>query len=66
MAQRPIWRGYLQLSLVTCPVAMYAANHDRGSLHFNLINPKTGNRIRMITQDSETEEELSRKDLVKG
>jgi DNA end-binding protein Ku len=66
MAQRPIWRGYLQLSLVTCPVAMYAANHDRGSLHFNLINPKTGNRIRMITQDAETEEELSRKDLLKG
>jgi DNA end-binding protein Ku len=66
MAQRPIWRGYLQLSLVTCPVAMYAANHDRGSLHFNLINPKTGNRIRMITQDADTEEELSRKDLVKG
>lgn len=66
MAQSPIWRGYLQLSLVTCPVAMYAANHDRGSLHFNLINPKTGNRIRMITQDSETEEELSRQDLVKG
>ncbi len=66
MAQRPIWRGYLQLSLVTCPVAMYAANHDRGSLHFNLINPKTGNRVRMITQDAETEAELSRKDLVKG
>ena len=66
MAQRPIWRGHLQLSLVTCPVAMYAANHDRGSLHFHLINPKTGNRIRMITQDAETEEELSRKDLVKG
>ncbi len=66
MAQRPLWRGHLQLALVTCPVAMYAANHDRGSLHFNLINPKTGNRIRMITQDAETEEELSRKDLVKG
>jgi DNA end-binding protein Ku len=66
MAQRPIWRGYLQLALVTCPVAMYAANHDRGPLHFNLINPKTGNRIRMITQDAETGDELSRKDLVKG
>jgi DNA end-binding protein Ku len=66
MAQRPIWRGYLQLALVTCPVAMYAANHERGSLHFNLINPKTGNRVRMITQDAETGDELSRKDLVKG
>jgi len=66
MAQRPIWRGYLQLALVTCPVAMYAANHDRGSLHFNLINPRTGNRIRMVTQDAETGDELTRKDLVKG
>lgn len=66
MAQRPIWRGYLRLALVICPVALYAANHDRGSLQFNLINPKTGNRIRMITQDAETQEELSRNDLVKG
>jgi DNA end-binding protein Ku len=66
MAQRPIWRGHLRLALVTCPIALYAANHDRGSLHFNLINPKTGNRIRMITQDAETNEELSRPDLVKG
>jgi hypothetical protein len=33
----------------SCPVALYSAKHDRGSIHFNLINPKTGNRIRMIT-----------------
>ena len=66
MAQRPIWRGHLRLALVSCPIAMYSANHDRGSLHFNLINPATGNRIRMITQDAETGEELQRRDLVKG
>jgi DNA end-binding protein Ku len=66
MAQRPIWRGHLRLALVTCPVALYAANHDRGSLHFNLINPKTGNRIKMVTLDTETGDELSRRDLVKG
>ena len=66
MAQRPIWRGNLRLALVSCPIALYSANHDRGSLHFNLINPKTGNRIRMITQDAETGEALSRGDLVKG
>jgi DNA end-binding protein Ku len=66
MAQRPIWRGHLRLALVSCPVALYSAKHDRGSIHFNLINPKTGNRIRMITQDAETEEPLERKDLVKG
>jgi DNA end-binding protein Ku len=66
MAQRPIWRGHLRLALVTCPVALYAANHDRGSLHFNLINPKTGNRIKMVTLDADTGDELSRRELVKG
>ena len=66
MAQRPIWRGHLRLALVSCPVALYSAKHDRGNIHFNLINPKTGNRIRMITQDAETDEPLGRKDLVKG
>ncbi len=66
MPQRPIWRGHLRLALVSCPVALYSANHDRGSLHFNLINPDTGNRIRMITQDAETGAELQRRDLVKG
>jgi len=38
MAQRPFWRGHLRLALVSCPIALYSANHDRGSLHFNLIN----------------------------
>ena len=66
MAQRPIWRGHLRLALVSCPIALYSANHDRGSLHFNLINPETGNRIKMITQDAETGDTLSRSDLVKG
>lgn len=66
MAQRPIWRGQLRLALVSCSIALYSANHDRGSLHFNLINPKTGNRIRMISQDAETGDSVSRKDLVKG
>jgi len=66
MAQRPIWRGHLRLALVSCPVALYNARHDRASIRFNLINPATGNRIRMVTQDAETEEELQRRDLVKG
>ena len=66
MAQRPIWRGHLRLALVSCPVALYSAKHDRGNIRFNLINPKTGNRIRMITQDAETDEPLDRKELVKG
>ena len=66
MAQRPIWRGHLRLALVSCPVALYSARHDRNTLHFHLINPQTGNRVRMITQDAGTEAPLSRRDLVKG
>src|SRR6201995_2973805 len=66
MAQRPIWRGHLRLALVSCPVALDSAKHDRGSIHFNLINPDTGNRIRMITQDAEPDQPLERKNLVKG
>jgi DNA end-binding protein Ku len=66
MAQHPVWRGHLRLALVSCPIALFSANHERGSLHFHLINPKTGNRIRMVTQDAETDEELSRRDLAKG
>jgi DNA end-binding protein Ku len=63
---RPIWRGHLRLALVSCPVALYNARHDRAGIRFNLINPDTGNRIRMITQDAETGKELERRDLVKG
>src|ERR1700688_3907969 len=67
MAQpRPIWRGHLRLALVSCPVALYSANHDRGSLRFHLISPQTGHRVRLVTQDAETGDELSRQDLVKG
>lgn len=66
MAQRPIWRGQLRLALVACPVALYNARHEREALHFHLINPATGNRVRMVTEDAETGEELRRGDLVKG
>ena len=66
MAQRPIWRGHLRLALVSCPVALYSTRHERNAIRFNMINPKTGNRIRMVTQDAETGEALSRGDTVKG
>jgi len=65
MAYRPAWQGHLKLSLVTCPVALYAATSAGGDVHFHLINPKTNNRIRMITTDPDTGP-VERKDLVKG
>jgi DNA end-binding protein Ku len=65
MAYRPSWQGHLKLSLVTCPVALYTATNSGGDVHFNLINPKTNNRIKMITTDPDTGP-IDRSDLVKG
>jgi DNA end-binding protein Ku len=62
---RPTWRGHLRLSLVSCPVALHTALRARGEVHFNLINPKTHNRIRMITTDPDTGP-VERSSLVKG
>lgn len=65
MAYRPTWQGHLRLSLVTCPVALYTATNSAGDVHFNLINPKTNNRIKMVTTDPETGP-IERSELVKG
>src|SRR3984885_2637341 len=65
MAYRPTWQGHLKLSLVTCPVALYTATNSGGDVHFNLINPKTNNRIKMITTDPDTGP-VERSSLVKG
>lgn len=63
---RPTWEGHLRLSLVTCPVALYSATERNADIRFNLINPKTNNRIRMQTIDSGTGKVVHRADLVKG
>jgi len=65
MAYRPTWQGHLKLSLVTCPVHLYTATDAGGDVHFNLINPKTNNRIKMITTDPDTGP-VERSKLVKG
>jgi len=65
MASRPSWQGHLKLSLVTCPVSLYTATNSGGDVHFNLINPKTNNRIKMITTDPDTGP-IERSELVKG
>jgi DNA end-binding protein Ku len=65
MAYRPTWQGHLRLSLVTCPVALYTATNAAGDVHFHLLNPKTNNRIKMITTDPDTGP-VDRASLVKG
>ncbi|EHL96401.1 Ku protein [Acetobacteraceae bacterium AT-5844] len=66
MSDRPIWRGTLRLALVSCRIALLPARQERNNLHFHLINPKTGNRIRTRTVDAETGREVERSALVRG
>ncbi|HEY3950270.1 Ku protein [Phenylobacterium sp.] len=65
MATRPTWQGYLRLSLVSCPVALYTATSRGGEVHFNMLSKKTHNRIRMIPTDPE-EGPVERSEIVKG
>lgn len=65
MATRPTWQGYLRLSLVSCPVALYTATSRSGDVHFNMLHKDTMNRIRMIPTDPETGP-VDRSEIVKG
>jgi DNA end-binding protein Ku len=53
-ARRAYWKGYLKLSLVTCPVALYPASSQSEKTRFHQINRKTGNRLRQQMVDEET------------
>ena len=66
MAPRANWKGFLRLSLVTCPVALYPATSDAEKVSFNQINRKTGHRIKYAKVDAETGEEVAADDIVKG
>jgi DNA end-binding protein Ku len=65
MATRPTWQGYLRLSLVSCPVALYTATSRTSEVHFNMLHKTTHNRIRMVPTDPETGP-VDRSDIVKG
>jgi len=66
MAPRPNWKGYLKLSLVSCSVALYSATTTSERIRFNILNRKTGNRVRNLVIDSETEEPVETEDRIKG
>jgi DNA end-binding protein Ku len=66
MAPRAYWKGYLRLSLVSCPIELYPASSSREKIHFNQINKNTGHRIRMRKVDAETGKDVDNDDIVKG
>ena len=65
-ARRAYWKGYLKLSLVTAPVALYPASSQAEKTHFHLINRKTGNRLRQQMVDEKTGKVVDKDDKSRG
>src|SRR3978361_1298969 len=66
MAPRANWKGFLRLSLVTCPIALFPATSESEKISFNQINRKTGHRIKYTKVDTDTGEEVESSDIMKG
>lgn len=66
MAPRAYWKGYLKLSLVSCPIALFPAASEREKISFHQINKETGHRIRYKKVDAETGDEVDNSEIVKG
>ena len=66
MAPRAYWKGFLKLSLVSCPVALYPASSASERTHFHQINRETGNRLRQQMVDSETGDEVEKDQKGRG
>ncbi|AIC28074.1 ATP-dependent DNA helicase Ku-type protein [Rhizobium etli bv. phaseoli str. IE4803] len=66
MAPRPYWKGYLKLSLVTCPVAMSPATSESEKVRFHTLNKATGNRVVSQYVDSVTGKPVKAGNEAKG
>ena len=66
MALRAYWKGYLKLSLVSCPIALYPATSEREKISFHQLNKETGNRIRYRKVDAETGDDVDQANIIKG
>ncbi|QQO18058.1 Ku protein [Bradyrhizobium diazoefficiens] len=63
---RANWKGFLRLSLVTCPVALYPATSESEKISFDQLNRQTGHRIKYLKVDADTGDEVQNEDIVKG
>src|SRR6202162_4266815 len=66
MAPRAYWKGFLKLSLVSCPISLYPATSEREKISFHQLNKETGNRIKYRKVDAETGDEVEQADIIKG
>jgi len=66
MAPRAYWKGYLKLSLVSCPIALYPASSSAERVSFNRINKKTGHRLKQLLVDAESGDPVDKEDIGRG
>jgi DNA end-binding protein Ku len=66
MAPRPYWKGFLKLSLVSCPVALYSASSSTERVAFRQISKTTGNRLRQQLIDEGTKEPIGQDEKGRG
>jgi len=66
VAPRAYWKGYLKLSLVSCPIALYPATSEREKISFHQLNKSTGHRIKYRKVDADTGDEVESTDIIKG
>jgi DNA end-binding protein Ku len=66
VAPRAYWKGYLKLSLVSCPIALFPATSEREKISFHQLNKKTGNRIKYRKVDADTGDEVEPSEIIKG
>jgi DNA end-binding protein Ku len=66
MAPRASWKGFLRISLVTCPIALFPATSASERISFNRINRKTGQRVRQLNVDGKTGQKVEAEDIVRG
>ena len=66
MAPRAYWKGYLKLSLVSCPIALYPATSEREKISFHQLNKNNGHRIKYRKVDADTGDEVESTDIIKG
>jgi DNA end-binding protein Ku len=66
MAPRAYWKGYLKLSLVSCPIALFPGTSEREKISFHQLNKNTGHRIKYRKVDAETGDEVESSDIIKG
>lgn len=66
VAPRAAWKGFLRVGSVTCGVKIVGVVTEAEKIRFNILSRKTGNKVRSVYVDEETNEQVDAADQIKG